>query len=57
MKKPPSQAQMMNAHDAQAGEPNYIDESADSASNTFYPKRGQDAPAYIASNPRYWEHR
>ena len=57
MKKPPSSAEMTNPANAQSGEPNYIDERSDSADNTFYPNRGDDAPAYVASNPRYWEYR
>lgn len=57
MRKSPSNAQMMNPSNAQSGEPNYIDETANTAQSNFYPKRGQDAPAYIANNPRYWEYR
>jgi len=57
MKDAPSQKAMMNPDDAQGGAPNYVDNSVETASNTFYPNRGQDAPAYIASNPRYWEYR
>ena len=57
MRKPPSDAEMMNPTNAQGGEPNYVDESAQSADNTFYPKRGEDAPAYVANSPRYWEYR
>lgn len=57
MQKPPSQAEMMQPTNAQGGSPNYMDETADTASNTFYPTRDQDAPAYKSTNPRYWEYR
>lgn len=58
MKKPPSQAEMMQPTNAQGGEPNYDDETADSPGKVFHSKEGDpDAPAYIANNPRYWEYR
>ena len=57
MRDSPTRGDMMNPAEAQSGTPNYIDKSAESVDNTFYPKRGQDAPAYKFSNPRYWEYR
>jgi hypothetical protein len=57
MKDAPSQAQMTDASNAGRGEPNYVDDSVESPRNSFYPNRGDDAPAYVASNPRYWEYR
>jgi len=48
----PTQGEMMNPSEPQTGEPDYVDKSAQSADNTFYPNRGQQAPAY-----RYWEYR
>ena len=57
MKKPPSQAEMSQPTNAQGGEPNYVDETADSPDSTYYPNRGDDAPAYKFNNPRYWEYR
>lgn len=57
MKDSPSQKQMTSPADPQPGKPNYIDDSAETPQNRFYPNRGQDAPAYIASDPRYWEYR
>lgn len=53
----PSRGEMMNPQNAQSGKPDYIDDSAEEANSNFYPDRGQDAPAYVASNPRYWEYR
>lgn len=57
MKKPPSQEEMMQPTNAQGGEPNYIDESADSVKPFHSVEDYPDAPAYIANNPRYWEYR
>lgn len=56
-KDTPSKEQMMDPSNPQSGKPNYLDDSSETADNTFYPYRGEDAPAYIASNPRYWEYR
>jgi hypothetical protein len=53
MKNSPSQQEMMSPTNAQSGAPNY----AAAPESTFYPNRGDDAPAYVASNPRYWEYR
>lgn len=39
------------------GRPMYLDESAEDVQTPTYPIHGQDAPAYVASNPRYWEYR
>jgi len=58
MRKPPSQAEMSVASNAQPGTPNYMDESADSPGNPFHNKvGGDDVPAYRYNNPRYWEYR
>lgn len=57
MKDSPSQKQMTSPADPQPGKPNYVDDSAETPQSRFYPSRGQDAPAYIASDPRYWEYR
>jgi hypothetical protein len=57
MKGAPSFARMMNPDDEQGDRPDYVDKSAEAADNTFYPSRGDDAPAYVGSNPRYWEYR
>lgn len=53
----PSQKQMTSPADPQPGKPKYVDETAETANGNFYPTRGQDAPAYVASNPRHWEYR
>ena len=54
--KSPSQKEMMQPTNAESGEPNYIDKSAQSVGNppsyTDY-----DVPAYETMNPRYWEYR
>lgn len=57
MRDAPSREEMMSPNHPQSGEPNYADESAEVANNKFYPNRGEDAPAYVASDPRYWEYR
>jgi hypothetical protein len=57
MKGSPTQKDMMQPSYAGQGEPTYVDKSAEDPTMTFYPSRGQDAPAYVGSNPRYWEYR
>lgn len=57
MKNSPGQKEMMSAANPQGGKPLYVDEISETPMNEAYPKRGQDAPAYIASNPRYSEYR
>jgi hypothetical protein len=57
MKESPTRGDMMNPSNAQRGKPNYVDEAVETPDSTFYPSRGQDAPAYVANNPRYWEYR
>lgn len=58
MKEAPSQRQMTDPSNAQPGKPNYIDKTAETPGNPFNSKEGDmDAPNYVASNPRYWEHR
>jgi len=57
MREAPTRGEMMNPSDAQTGQPNYVDSSAETPMSKLYPNRGQDAPAYVASNPRYWEYR
>jgi hypothetical protein len=58
MDEKPSEKQMMDASFTGTGKPNYVDKSSESPSESkFYPNRGQDAPAYIETNPRYWEYR
>lgn len=51
-------ARMMNPANAQGGKPSYVDKSAETPGKVFHSKEGYpDAPAYRASNPRYWEYR
>ena len=58
MKKPLSKAEMRSPTNAQRGEPNYVDESADSPGIPYLTKNSDmDVPKYRASNPRYWEYR
>lgn len=57
MKDAPSHKKMTSPADPQSGKPNYVDNSAETPDSNFYPSRGQDAPAYIANNPRHWEYR
>lgn len=57
MKDSPSQKDMMEPSYENRGTPNYVDKGAEDPTLPFYPSRGQDAPAYIGSNPRYWEYR
>lgn len=57
MRDAPSQARMMDPTNAQSGKPNYVDSTVETASNTFYPNRGEDSPAYISSDPRHIEYR
>ncbi len=57
MKNAPSNAEMMNPTNAQSGKPSYVDSSVESPQNRFYPNRGNDVPAYVVNNPRYWEYR
>ena len=57
MKDAPSKTEMTDPSNPQGGAPNYVDNSVETASNTFYPSRCDDAPAYVGSNPRYWEYR
>jgi hypothetical protein len=55
-KNAPDQKEMMQPTNAQSGEPNYIDKSAQSVG---LPAKYSDiaAPAYKTQNPRYWEYR
>lgn len=57
MKDAPTRGEMMNPSDAQTGQPNYVDKGAETPNSNFYPSRGEDAPAYMANNPRHWEYR
>jgi len=57
MKDAPSKTAMMDASDPQGSAPDYVDKSVETAHPGFYPNRGDGAPAYIASDPRYWEYR
>lgn len=57
MKKPPSQTQMSDPANAGGGEPNYVDETADSPQKRQSNESDMDAPDYQASDPRYWEYR
>lgn len=57
MKDAPSQKQMTSPADPQPGKPNYVDDTVETPDSNFYPNRGQDAPAYVANQPRYWEYR
>ena len=57
MRDSPTNQQMNDPQNHQSGKPNYLDKSVEDVGSKFYPNRGQDAPAYVASNPRYWEYR
>jgi hypothetical protein len=57
MKGAPSQKEMMDPGNPQAGQPNYMDDSVENPKNDFYPNRGEVAPAYKYCNPRYREYR
>lgn len=57
MNDAPSKAAMMDVSNPQGGAPDYVDKSSETADNTFYPNRGDDTPAYVASNSRYQEYR
>lgn len=57
MSRSPTQKDMIQPSYIDRGRPTYVDESAENPQSTFYPSRGQDAPAYVANNPRYWEYR
>ena len=58
MKGAPSKSEMMNPTNAQGGKPNYVDKTAETPGSPFHANQGdEDAPDYIANNPRYWEYR
>lgn len=57
MERPPSQQEMSLATNAQGGTPNYIDETARTPLNAVHPRGGEDVPAYMTQNARYWEYR
>jgi len=52
----PSKKEMSAPENAQSGEPNYIDKSAQSVGQPAY-DTDLAAPAYKTMNPRYWEYR
>jgi hypothetical protein len=56
MKKPSSQTEMSDPGQVEGGEPNYVDETASSPIKG-HSNVSDDAPNYIASDPRYWEYR
>ncbi len=51
----PTQGEMMNPQEAQTGQPDYIDKTAETVGTPRL--QSFDAPAYEAMNPRYWEYR
>lgn len=53
----PTQKDMIQASYVEKAEPLYVDKGSQNPQNNFYPNRGQDAPAYVGSNPRYSEYR
>lgn len=57
MKGSPTQKDMTQPSYVERGRPKYIDEIVENPQNRFYPSRGNDAPAYVSNNPRYWEYR
>lgn len=57
MKGSSTQKDMIQASYVEKAEPSYVDKSSENPQNSFYPNRGQNAPAYVGSNPRYSEYR